>query len=169
MAKAIGFWVLLLAAINACGGSDGSSNTGGSGGGGGSAGAGGSGGTGGVFDCCPAERPSDGDDCSGCGPGTCTYLECNGIGKATLTCTASETWQVVATPCEPFDCGGTQCSAGQICVEKAGGALLYECADDPCPGEPLTCGCGSDVCPGSCQGFSDLTLHCNTCTSGQCP
>jgi hypothetical protein len=160
-------WVLACAVLGACGSDGGSSGTGGTSGSG-ATGGGGSGGSGGI-DCCPAQRPTDGDDCSGCGGGTCTYLECGGIGKAQVTCTANETWQVVATPCEPFDCGGTQCAAGQICLEKSGGAQLLECVDDPCPGEPLTCGCGADVCPGTCQGFTDLTLHCNTCPSGTCP
>jgi hypothetical protein len=159
-------WLIVasaLAGLGACGNDDDGGNTGGTGGG-----TGGSGGSGG-FDCCPAARPGDGDDCSGCGPGSCTYLECSGAGKVVATCTDSETWQLDITPCAPFDCGGAQCAPGQICLEKAGGALLIECVDDPCAGQPLTCACGADVCPGACQGFSDTTLHCNTCTSGVCP
>lgn len=161
-----------LVALSCSDDDGGSSGTGGSaaqagaGGSGGSGASGATGGSGGTSDCCPAARPSDGDDCAGCEGAACTYLECSGIGQADLACSAG-TWKLSASACTGPTCGGAQCSPGQICLQLAGGALLEECADNPCPGEPLTCSCGADICPGTCMSFSGLTLQCNTCPAGE--
>lgn len=158
----------LLAAISACSSGSGGGSGGGSGAGGGS-GTGGSSGAGGTSSsCCPTQKPADGASCGSCQE-TCTYLECDGVGQTVATCSTTGSWLVDVSPCDAVDCGGGPCLPGQICVERMGGALLYDCADNPCAGQALTCGCGDVLCPGQCEGFHGATMTCNTCPEGTCP
>jgi hypothetical protein len=121
-------------------------------------------GTGGASAACPTLAPNQGDACSD--PGlVCPVPVCCG---GTATC-AGGTWQVTSVPCQQpcITCPLTTygCAANAVCVESgAGGPLVtYRCANDPCAGQPLTCGCAAPLCgQAGCQQASGFLVECNS-------
>jgi hypothetical protein len=72
-------------------------------------------------------------------------------------------------PARGGPCGdGYTCAVGEVCVERQGGAQIFECAPiQDCPD-----GCGSCDClcpaPWTCNITAEGIL-CDTCTEGPCP
>lgn len=67
---------------------------------------------------------------------------------------------------ETFECGDDlTCSEGEVCVEKAGFAEEYSCAENPCSGE-LSCDCAESVCGGTMCGSAEghtVSCYCIAC------
>ena len=85
---------------------------------------------------------------------------------------AFHSWSVETGPCTGVLCQSQTCAVGQICVERAGGALIVECAANTCGTGAIGCGClqsclGTCAVGGSLQ--SGVTIQCNTCPSNTCP
>jgi hypothetical protein len=130
-------------------------------------GAGGSGAT-----QCPAAPPVAASACKDV-PDSCFYEDCGGVGRVSARCT-NGLWVVEKGTCRATTCGprSTTCSAGQACVERAGGALLTDCTANHCNGGPVQCDCIEGCSPGcSVTGgvYNGIFVTCNTCPSGQCP
>jgi len=154
------------------GGSGGSGGSGGgaSGGRGGSGGGGSGGGSGGApVATCPAASPAAGAICSGAP--TCFYEDCAGSGRRVARC-VNGAWSVETGPCTGVVCQSQICQPGELCVIRAGGALLVECAQNACGTGAVSCGC-LQSCSGTCTVggslASGVTIQCNTCPSGLCP
>jgi hypothetical protein len=78
-------------------------------------------------------------------------------------------WDVAVTACEQVPCGNESCAPGQVCRERASGAYLVECVDNPCGTSALTCECASSLCyDGDTCSTSDLSVYCNSNCEG-CP
>ena len=160
------------------GGAAGDAGRGGSGsagrGGSGGAGRGGSGGAGGtVAAACPGAPPQAGGPCNGQG---CFYEDCAGVGRTAATCT-NGVWVVDQAPCATATCpgigGSVTCPAGQICEQRAGGAVQpVECVANGCGTGPLSCDC-LQPCQGTCTVTGSVTTgfyaFCNTCPQLLCP
>jgi hypothetical protein len=152
------------------GGSGGGAGRGGSGG----AGRGGSGGAGGaVAATCPSSPPQAGGPCNGQG---CFYEDCAGVGRTAAYCT-NGAWVVDRAPCATSTCpaigGGATCPAGQICSQRAGGAVEpTECVPNGCGTGPLSCDC-LRPCAGTCtvtgSTATGFNAFCNTCPQLACP
>jgi hypothetical protein len=52
---------------------------------------------------------------------------------------------------------------------RSGGALLTECVTNPCGEAAVEASCACDLCAGQPCAIEELTVTCNTCSSGQCP
>lgn len=115
---------------------------------------------------CPADPPADGAPCTG--SFSCLWERCPDGGVFAASCTAGA-YDVTETPCGPHGCRDSTCSAEQICVERQGGALLVDCADNPCGDGPITASCACAACDGFPCTVSGRGVVCNTCTSGVCP
>jgi hypothetical protein len=167
-ARAVGVAVWLWALVGAAGcsstGSADDAAAGGASGGGGSGGAGGSSGA-----DCPATVPAPGASCSG--TAACFYEECAGIGRNVARC-VNGAWSVESGPCTGVSCQSQTCAPGQVCVIRAGGALLIDCVQNVCGGTAIACGC-LQSCAGTCTVggslASGVTIQCNTCPSNLCP
>ncbi len=126
---------------------------------------------GGLTASCPADPPTGGSACARDGL-SCTWARCTADGVSRAACSGG-TWTVDATPCTGmFACneGGISCTDDQLCEVRSGGALLVDCATNPC-GEnaiEVACACGFCGGPENCT-VSDRTATCNTCPSGLCP
>ncbi|HMF42292.1 MAG TPA: hypothetical protein VKQ32_16585 [Polyangia bacterium] len=117
---------------------------------------------------CPAAAPASGTSCDGAQ--TCFYEDCAAAGRTVASC-ASGTWSVETGPCTGVFCQSQTCAVGQICVQRAGGALIVECAPNTCGTGAIGCGClqscvGTCTVGGSLQ--SGVTIQCNTCPSNTC-
>lgn len=152
-------------------GSSGSSTDASGAGGGGASGGGASGGAGGgaALGNCPAAEPADGQACSVAA--SCFYEDCAGSGgRAVATC-SNGAWAVETGPCTGVFCQSQTCAVGQVCVVRAGGALLVDCAANTCGSAAIGCGC-LQSCAGTCTVTGSLqtgvTIQCNTCPSNQC-
>ena len=147
------------------GGAGGSGGASGSGGGG-SGGGGGAGGS--VVGSCPGAVPADGQACTVAG--SCFYEDCAGSGRTAATC-VNGAWAVETGPCTGVFCQSQTCAIGQVCVVRAGGALLVDCASNTCGSAAIGCGC-LQSCAGTCTLTGSLqtgvTIQCNTCPSNQC-
>jgi hypothetical protein len=139
---------------------------------GGTAGSG-SGGAGGAAGspapACPGTPPVSGASCTG--SETCFYEDCGGSGRTVARC-ANGAWSVETGPCTGVTCESQSCSPGQVCVERIGGALIVQCAQNTCGTGAIGCGClqscaGTCTVGGSIQ--SGVTIQCNTCPSNTCP
>ena len=156
-----------------CGDTRSSSNDaagGGSGGGGSGGGGSGGGGSGGApAATCPTAPPAAGAICSR--PPTCFYEDCAGIGRTVASC-VNGAWSVETGPCTGVFCQSQTCQPGEVCVIRAGGALLVECTQNACGAAAVSCGC-LQSCFGICTVggslASGVTINCNTCPSGLCP
>jgi hypothetical protein len=177
--------VMLGAGAGACDG--GSADTGGAGAGGrggaaGSAGAAGRGGAGGTAGgagaggmtaaACPAAVPTTAGSCNTAG--SCYYEDCAGAGRTIATCTNGN-WIISTAACASVICPGPStltCQAGQLCMVRAGGALLVECIANPCGTGAISCNCVQS-CTGVCTVIgtaqTGVTINCNTCPQGGCP
>jgi hypothetical protein len=156
-----------------------------------SGGAGNAGGTAGAMGdtpACPTEPPDDGFLClQGAlyDSHTCIYEDCAGSGRTLARCgteilgpdNVQKRWSVQTAPCgETVQCSqananGTTCALGDVCLVRAGGALIVECVESSCGTGPIGCDCVSG-CSGACSlsGTTEgATLSCNTCPSGLCP
>jgi hypothetical protein len=158
--------------IGGSSGSGGSSGAGGSGvgGTGGASARGGTGGGGGsVLASCPGVAPAPGQGCNAAA--SCFYEDCAGSGRTVATCT-NGAWAVETGPCTGVFCQSQTCAVGQVCVVRAGGALLVDCASNTCGSGAIGCGC-LQSCAGTCAVSGSLqtgvTIQCNTCPSNQCP
>jgi hypothetical protein len=155
------------AAAAGCGSGSAANDAGGGAGGGSGGASGGSGATGGAS--CPAAPPPAGASCSGAS--SCFYEDCAGGGRTVTRC-ANGAWTVETGPCTEVFCQSQNCPAGQLCLMRAGGALLVECVDNACGGAAISCGC-LQSCAGACAVGGSLqagvTIQCNTCASNQCP
>ncbi len=158
-------------------GGSGGAGRGGSGGSGGSGGAGGAGGAGGVggtvASTCPSSPPQAGAPCN---VQSCFYEDCAGVGRTTASC-ANGVWVVDRAPCAAATCPGigasVTCPAGQICSQRAGGAVQpVECVSNGCGTGPISCDCLLS-CAGTCTvtGSAATGFHafCNTCPQLGCP
>jgi hypothetical protein len=163
------------------GGSGGASGGGGrgggaaGGGGAGRAGRGGAGGGGGSTPArCPSSPPTAGEACNG--PG-CFYEDCPGTGRTAATCT-NGLWVVDRRPCGTVTCLSTgggllTCAIGQICMQRAGGAIEpVMCIQNSCGTSAISCDC-LPSCVGTCtvngSASSGFSVFCNTCPQGGCP
>lgn len=116
---------------------------------------------------CPTEPPTDGTSCSG--TFSCLWERCPEAGVVSATCSSGR-YTVTTSACEDHDCRGvTTCGAEAICVERQGGALLVECAPNPCGDGPITASCACAACDGFPCTANGRGVLCNTCTSGICP
>jgi len=153
---------------DAAGGSSGGGDSGGRGGSGGG-GSGGAGTGGAAAATCPAAPPAAGAICSG--TPTCFYEDCGGSGRTIASC-VNGAWSVDTGPCTGVSCQSQICQPGEVCVIRAGGALLVECAQNACGTGAVSCGC-LQSCSGACTVggslASGVTIQCNTCPSGLCP
>jgi hypothetical protein len=159
-------------------GGSGGAGRGGSGGAGrggsGGAGRGGSGGGGGTaMPACPSAPPQAGGPCAG---QSCFYEDCAGVGRTAAHCT-NAVWVVELAPCAAPTCpgigGSLTCSAGQICSQRAGGAVEpAECVPNGCGTGPLACDC-LRPCQGTCtvtgSAATGFLAFCNTCPQLLCP
>ena len=167
MSRAIFVAIAIGALVDAagCGGTSSSNDAAG----GGSGGGGGSGSGGAAAATCPAARPGAGVLCSG--TPTCFYEDCAGSGRTVASC-VNGAWSVETGPCTGVVCQSQICQPGEICVIRAGGALLVECAQNACGTGAVSCGC-LQSCFGACTVggslASGVTIQCNTCPSGLCP
>lgn len=132
------------------------------------------GGSGGEAGACPNQPPSPDSSCSSLGV-LCAYEDCAGAGRTVASC-VNGAWSVTTSACgETVDCtaGGAQCSEGEICLVRAGGALLQDCVPNTCETGPVECDC-IEGCSGECATYgtpeSGITITCNTCPNGMlCP
>ena len=115
---------------------------------------------------CPADPPADGASCTGAF--SCLWERCPDGGVFSATC-AGGSYTVSETPCGPHGCRDTTCTDEQICVERQGGALLVECADNPCGDGPIAASCACTACDGFPCAVNGRGVICTTCTSGVCP
>lgn len=118
---------------------------------------------------CPTDPPSDGTACGA--PQSCLYPRCDSVGEVRATC-VSGTWTVITEACSDVICaeGSMTCSAEELCVATAGGALMIECRVDPCGGGTVEAACACDVCPSGAEcTVIGRNITCNTCPSGLCP
>ncbi len=165
-----------LALFAGCDGSELPDTDGGASGGGFAAGGSGgdraTGGTGGnATVACPRVAPASGSSCTASGQ-SCIYEDCGRSGVTVATC--QDTWSVTTSACSetvrcPYPSSQT-CSAGQICIVYAGGALYARCVDNPCGTGPVDCSC-LGVCSGVCNTLSTtsgVAVYCNTCPQGGC-
>jgi hypothetical protein len=122
---------------------------------------------------CPLLAPNDGDPCDA--PGLMCYVAlcCGG----TATCDGA-VWHVVENLCGhvcPAPCPGTtlDCDENDLCVNNPIGGgdnppePHYNCAENPCGAEPLSCACAGFLCQvGPCAGTSSMGLvGIVTCTT----
>jgi hypothetical protein len=118
-------------------------------------------------DACPPAPPADAAACASMGL-TCTYQDCGGDGVTSASCDAMA-WDVSVQECGTLDCGGQTCGLGQLCRERASGAYLVECVDNPCGTGPITCECAGAVCfDGDTCSTNGLTVLCNS-NCNECP
>ncbi len=115
---------------------------------------------------CPSAPPIDGAACSG--SFTCLYERCPADGVHTAACSGG-TFSVSEAACEPHLCRDQTCGAEEICVERVGGALLVECAPNPCGDGPILEACACSACEGFPCSTMGRGVVCNTCLSGICP
>jgi hypothetical protein len=120
---------------------------------------------------CPSTPPPDGSTCTG--QTVCSYESCPGTGHTQASCRSGK-WAVSTGACGEVAClgvsTGTTCASGQVCLVKAGGALLVSCIDNPCAPGLVSADC-STVTAGCTPIFSTtggLTYYCNTCPTGTC-
>jgi hypothetical protein len=137
--------------------------------GGGAGGGGPGGGGGGQAAECPATVPAPGAFCSG--TPICFYEDCAGIGRNVARC-MNGAWSVESGPCTDVSCQSQTCPPGQLCLIRAGGALLVDCVQNACGAAAIACGC-LQSCIGTCTVggalASGVTIQCNTCPSNLCP
>jgi hypothetical protein len=155
---------------DAGGGSPGSGGAGGSGAPGGSGGGAGTGGGGGApLASCPAAVPADGQACAT--TASCFYEDCAGSGRSVATC-ANGAWSVQPGACTGAFCFSRTCAVGQVCLMRAGGALLVDCVSNTCGTASIGCGCLQSCLGSTCSVSGSLqtgvTIQCNTCPSNQC-
>jgi hypothetical protein len=167
--RALAVCAALAMGCGSSGSSNDASGAGGSGGGGSGGSGGGSGGAGGsVLGSCPGAAPADGQACTVAG--SCFYEDCAGSGRTVATC-VNGAWAVETGPCTGVFCQSQTCAVGQLCVIRAGGALLVDCASNTCGSAAIGCGC-LQSCAGTCTATGSLqtgiTIQCNTCPSNQC-
>lgn len=117
---------------------------------------------------CPAQPPQQGTSCGSAT--TCFYERCSTYGRVRAQCAANQ-WTVETGTCAEGECGPTQCTAGQACVVRQGGALLSDCMPNTCNGL-VTCDCVQGCFQGCrMEGTvgAGMTVTCNTCPEGNCP
>ena len=140
---------------------------------GGSSSVGGNASTGGV--ACPSNPPTNGANCSGSIGANCVYQDCssNGVGVVNAICSAN-TGAVATSACATVSCGVSSgdykpqtCSAGQICVVHPAGNTWYQCVQNSCSGNAVTCDC---ICGTATCSISGVTVTCpsNCTTPGGC-
>lgn len=115
---------------------------------------------------CPTDPPTTPTACDT--TATCYWDRCPTDHVHTGTC-VDGTWVISEGACVPFDCGGSTCEPGQICVTRAGGALLTECVANPCHDSPIIADCACDACGDLPCTLDGRGVICNTCPSGLCP
>jgi len=167
-------------AITGCSGqpdvAPGDASVGGRTGAGGSTGLGGNDATGATSSiACPSNPPTNGSNCSGSVGANCIYQDCssNGAGVGNAICSAN-TWAVATSACATVSCGVSSgdykpqtCSAGQICVVHPAGNTWYQCVQNACSGNAVTCDC---ICGTATCSISGVTVTCpsNCTTPGGC-
>ncbi len=77
------------------------------------------------------------------------------------------------TPCDGIGAGNVTCATGQICTQRAGGAIEpVMCVQNGCGTGPISCDC-LQGCPGTCtvtgNAVSGVHVFCNTCPQLACP
>jgi hypothetical protein len=125
-------------------------------------------------EACPSELPPADSACPSVNQ-NCYYEDCSGAGRSLASC-ADDGWAVSTAPCADTvycSAGGAECSEGEICLIRAGGAFLQECVPNTCETGPVECDC-IEGCSGECATYGDaetgITITCNTCPSGMaCP
>lgn len=126
---------------------------------------------------CPAAIPTAGEACAG--GISCFYEDCAGAGRTIARCVAGSAaaprWTVTTAACTTVTCPNPSslvCQPGQICVVRAGGAFIAECATNSCGTSAVSCGC-LQSCLGECSvvGSAEggVVVTCNTCPSNLCP
>ena len=140
---------------------------------GGSSSVGGNASTGGV--ACPSNPPTNGANCSGSIGANCVYQDCssNGVGVVNAICSAN-IWAVAISACATVSCGVSSvdykpqtCSSGQFCVVHPAGNTWYQCVQNSCSGNAVTCDC---ICGTATCSISGVTVTCpsNCTTPGGC-
>jgi len=153
----------------------GDASVGGRTGSGGSSGLGGDAATGGTSSvACPSNPPTNGSSCSGSIGANCIYQDCssNGVGVVNAICSAN-TWAVANSACATVSCGVSSvgynpqtCSPGQICVVHPAGNAWYQCVQNSCRGNAVTCDC---ICGTATCSISGVTVTCpSNCPPGGC-
>jgi hypothetical protein len=104
----------------------------------------------------------------------CHYEDCATFGRVLAVCN-NGAFMELRGACTAVNCSGvhgTTCPAGQICVERIGGALIRECVPNSCGAGPISCDCLGLQCPGPCvitgAPEAGTIAKCNNCPANTC-
>jgi hypothetical protein len=123
---------------------------------------------------CPPLAPADGDTCADAAA-LCVYEHCASEGVVRASCVVGDAsggrWSVTTTPCGA--CNGSACTAGTVCMQREGGALITSCESHACGAGPLGCDClcgaGTECMIEPYAGDGPIYTCRSSCGASLCP